>query len=86
MGHSDQLVSSYTALCERAKSLSFEEARDLGMATFTKVAQARDEAHKECVCKCCSDDPTDKTPDRKKQLTKIVQDTFQLIAMKAQMT
>jgi hypothetical protein len=53
MGQSDQLASR-----ERTESLSLEEAENLGLATFTKVALARDTAHQHGACKCCSKDAT----------------------------
>ena len=45
----NELIPCYMDVISRPQSLSLGEARDVGLETFVKIAQARDMAHNEGV-------------------------------------
>ncbi|KAI0790032.1 hypothetical protein C8Q75DRAFT_763698 [Abortiporus biennis] len=72
------LSESFRDLCVRAESLTEEEAMDLGMAIFIKVAKGRDEVHRFGICNCFGRHPPE---DRiTGQLTRIVRDVFGIVS------
>lgn len=50
-GH--ELIPCYMEIISRPRSISLDEAHDIGLGAFVKVASAREIAHRKGVCGCC---------------------------------
>ena len=49
----NELVPVYMEIISRRQPLSVQEAEDVGIPTFVKIAQARDLVHEEGACQFC---------------------------------
>ena len=49
----NELIPTYMELISRRQPLSLQDAEEVGLPTFVKIAQARDLVHEEGACQFC---------------------------------